>query len=105
MPWVARRTWSKVKSRAINPRHPDVPNLIMIWKASECARSTLPVESAFFESVDVADEQNPEEGKHRTKNEVGVLDEHFLVNDGPGIKENDLDIEENEEHRDEIEFD
>src|SRR5438552_2370619 len=28
MPWVARRTLSKVKSRAIKPRHPDVPNLM-----------------------------------------------------------------------------
>src|SRR5207247_6405209 len=33
MPWVARRTSSKVKSRAISPRQPLVPNLMaaMVW--------------------------------------------------------------------------
>jgi len=29
---------------------------------------------------------------------------HFLVNHGPGVKEDDLDIKENEEHGDELEF-
>ena len=29
MPWAARRTPSKVKSRAMRPRQPDVPNLML----------------------------------------------------------------------------
>ncbi len=36
MPWVATRTLSKVKSRAMSPRQPEVPNLIIIDSLNVC---------------------------------------------------------------------
>src|SRR5688572_15972994 len=71
----------------------------------EIMRSALPVEGAFFQSVNVTDEENAEEGKHGTENQIRIGEEHFLVNDGTWVEEYDFDIEEDEEHRDEVEFD
>src|SRR5436853_3796163 len=104
MAWVARRRLSKVKSRAIRPRQPLVPNLIMGRKESsanemmeECAagagpvRSAFPVEGPFFDGIDVADQQNRHEGSHRAENDTAILFEHFLVNHGPWIEKNHFD--------------
>src|SRR6185369_15051035 len=123
MPCVARRTLSKVKSRAISPRQPLVPNLMAAigWFVdgqrsrtagggvlntspfSPWEGSALPVERLFLEGVNVADEQDSEERNHRAENQIGVLLEHFPIDHRPRIKEHHFDIEENKEHRHQIE--
>lgn len=64
----------------------------------------LPVEGAFLQGVDVADEEDAQEGDHGAKDEARVLDEHILVNHGPRIEEHDFDIEQDEKHRDQVEL-
>src|SRR5260221_9842682 len=113
--WVAKRTLSKVKSRAISPRQPEVPNLIITvsrgewmvsrsWSACHTSRITgpasrFPIERPFFQGVNVTYEEDGEEGKHRSHDQPGSFLEHLFVNDSPGIKENHFDIEQDEEHR------
>src|SRR2546422_1032260 len=94
MPWVARRTLSKVKSRAISPRQPDVPNLII--------SSAFPVKSALLQRINVTHKKHPQERKHRTQNHACVLLQHLLVNHRPGIKKYYFDVEKNEQHCDEV---
>src|SRR2546425_1267352 len=113
MAWVASRTLSKVKSRAMSPRQPLVPNLIMsvmrelVWRSlSDFTRraSRLPVKRSFFECVNVAHQQHRQEGKHRAEDQARAFLEHRLINHGPGIEEDHFDIEQNEQHRDQIEL-
>src|SRR2546425_3458958 len=85
MPWVARRTLSKVKSRAISPRQPLVPNLII--------SSAFPVKSALLQRINVTHKKHPQERKHRTQNHACVLLQHLLVNHRPGIKKYYFDVE------------
>src|SRR5688572_23768543 len=74
MPCVAMRTLSKVKSRAMRPRHPDVPNLIAIVSfaprtdrvktyrgPSLCRQLLLPIQRAFLQRIHVANEQHAQE--------------------------------------------
>src|SRR5687768_8447260 len=110
MPCAARRTLAKVKSRAIKPRQPEVPNLIteVIGSAPANARgaSMFPVERALLQRVDVADKENPEERHHREKDHISrrFAAEHLAINHRPRIKEHDFDVEEDEQHRHEIKF-
>src|ERR1051325_3476574 len=53
IPWVARRTLSNVKSRAISPRQPLVPNLMSArFKVLALEDSALPVERLLFQGVE-----------------------------------------------------
>src|SRR3989442_14343924 len=67
--------------------------------------SALPVERLFLQGVNIADEQDSKERNHRAENQIRVLLQHLPINHRPRIEENYLDIEENEQHRDEIESD
>jgi hypothetical protein len=64
----------------------------------------FPVERALLERINISDEQDGHERKHRAENHRGVLFEHLFVNDRPRVKEHDFDIEKDKEHRDEIEL-
>src|SRR4051794_2473526 len=66
--------------------------------------STFPIKHAFLERVNVTNKQNHQEGNHGAKNCSGIFPEHLLVNDSPWVEENNLNIEEDEEHRHEIKF-
>ena len=48
-----------------------------------------------------------EERNHRAQNQVprGGISQHVLVNNRPRIKKHDLDVEQDEQHRHEVEFD
>ena len=65
----------------------------------------LPIESLFLDFVEKADGEQAEKQHHRTEDEVGVLRQLFFVNDRPRIQKNYLDVEEDEEHGHEVEFD
>src|SRR5690349_12609286 len=118
MPCAATRTLSKVKSRAMIPRQPLVPNLMVMRErfANRGLRqagqvppasgkrwqfSAFPIKRFLFHGVDVADKKNTEKGNHRTENHIsrGRVLQHGFVNDGPRIHEYDFDIEKDEEHR------
>jgi hypothetical protein len=64
-------------------------------------RLFLPVECAFFESVNVADHQDRYEAEHTPEDHFALHDRLF-VNHRPRIHENDLEIEEDEQHGDEV---
>src|SRR5437763_1736483 len=66
-------------------------------------RLLLEIEGAFFQGVNVADHQNRDEAEHAPENHAAVSD-RVLVDDRPRIHEHDLEIEQDEEHRHEIEF-
>src|SRR6266576_1407893 len=119
-PWVARRTFSKVKSRAIRPRQPEVPKVIICccmlccvlrsawWWGRDTqhvpSRSVFPVESLFLERVNVTDEQDGQKTYHRSENQIagGRISQHLPIDDCPGIQKNHFDIEEDKEHRDQV---
>src|SRR5258708_17842384 len=58
----------------------------------------LPVERAFFERVNVTDHQNADETQHAPK-DCHAVGDHLFVNHGPWIHEDDLKVEQDEEHR------
>src|SRR5882672_11069431 len=66
--------------------------------------SAFPVKCPFFESVEVADEQDRQERNHGAENQARVLLKHGLVNHRPRIKENHFDIEEDKQHRYQVEL-
>src|SRR5207248_9872435 len=61
------------------------------------------IERAFFQRVNVADHQDADEAEHAPEDHAAVRD-RFFVNDRPRIHEHDLEIEQDEEHGDEIEL-
>ena len=65
---------------------------------------TFPVEGILLHSINVADQENAKEGDHRAEDEVGILTEHILVDDGPREKKDHLNVKEDEQHRHEIKF-
>src|SRR5688500_17556232 len=103
MPCAARRTLANVKSRAIRPRQPEVPNLIteVITSPGSPETSLFPVEGPLLQRVKITDEQNPEKRHHREKNHVarGLAAQHLAIHRRPWVQENHLDIEKNEQHR------
>src|SRR5438876_2946689 len=120
MPWAASRTLANVKSRAINPRQPEIPNRIVMTSKPRRGRKDssrsfqsvpitkrkliLPIERAFLQRINVTYKQNAQERKHRSENEVCIFFEHIAIDHRPRIKKGYLDIEENEQHSNEIEF-
>ena len=66
-------------------------------------RLLLPVERAFFQRVDIPDHQDRNETQHAPEDRF-AFDDRFFVNDRPRIHEHDLEIEQDEEHRDEVEL-
>jgi hypothetical protein len=69
--------------------------------------SIFPIERLFLQRVKVADEQNQEKRNHRAENHIPrrVVGEHVPINDRPRKKKNDFDVEQDEQHSDEIKFD
>jgi hypothetical protein len=84
-----------------------------IWKTWGCSRTNdaavgfgplvFPVEGAFLDGVEVTDRQDAEEGEHRSEDQVRLIGKHFTVNDRPWIQEHNLDIKEDEQHRNQVE--
>src|SRR5215470_5464328 len=60
--------------------------------------STLPLESAFLPDVNVAGENRCDEGQHFKESEEFKV----VVDNGPGKEKHRFDIEEEEEHRNQI---
>lgn len=71
------------------------------WAAGDLA---LPIQRTFLESVNVGDGEEAGESGHTPKNHAAFLDEIGETH-RPGIHKDDLDIEDDEEHGDEVEFD
>ncbi len=66
---------------------------------------TLPVERALFYRVNESDHQNDHEPKHAAENGPRIeIINIVAVHDGPRVHEHDLDIEQNKQHRDQVEF-
>ena len=69
-------------------------------------RSGFPVEGALHDGIDVANGEDADKAEHTKEDGGGVaLGDEVAIDDRPGIHENDLDIEEDEEHRDEVKLD
>ena len=65
----------------------------------------LPIQGAFFKCVDVGDGEDACEAGHAPENDgVSWLTDEVDKADSPRIHEDDLDIKNNEEHGDEVEF-
>src|SRR5436190_22423877 len=73
------------------------------WISRVSARppSSLPVENAFSQRVNVSDHEDGHETKHAPEND-GVPVDHVAINHRPRVHEHDLEIEKNEEHRDQV---
>src|SRR5215217_8302462 len=62
---------------------------------------SVPVQAATSPDVGVGDEHGGDEDDHLDQPE----DAERVVRDGPGIEEDDLDVEDDEEHRDQVVLD
>lgn len=71
-----------------------------VWR-TRSSGLLLEVERALFERVNVAHHQDRNKTEHAPEDEPALLDRVF-VNHRPGIHENDLEVEKDKEHRDEI---
>src|SRR4029450_2106439 len=77
---------------------------LLFFAAIGVVRSlSFEVERALFERVNVAHHQDRNKTEHAPEDEPVLLDRVF-VNYRPGIHENDLEVEKDEEHRHEIEL-
>jgi hypothetical protein len=66
---------------------------------------TLPVERALFYRVNESDHQYNHEPKHAAENGPRIeIINIVAVHHGPRVHEHDLDIEQNKQHRDQVEF-
>src|ERR1700744_2027124 len=65
----------------------------------------MPVERAFFPQIDVTDQQDGDVDEHLyvavDSKSVRYL-EHIAINVGPRVQKDRLDVEQDEDHRDEI---
>src|ERR1044072_4036100 len=61
----------------------------------------LPVEDAVSQRVNVSDHEDGNETEHAPENDRMPTD-HVAINHRPRVHEHDLEIEKNEEHRDQI---
>ena len=68
--------------------------------------SGLPIEGALFEDVDVGDSEDAGESGHAEEGHaaVGFVLHEVRILNCPWIHEDDLDVEDDEEHGDEVEF-
>lgn len=62
----------------------------------------LPVEGLFLDRINVADQKNAEERQHTGEDQPAAFEEHFLVHHGPRVEEDHLDVEQDEQHRDQV---
>src|SRR4029450_413186 len=77
---------------------------LLFFAAIGVVRSlSFEVERALFERVNVAHHQDRNKTENAPEDEAVLLDRVF-VNSRPGIHENDLEVEKDEEHRHEIEL-
>ena len=65
----------------------------------------FPVEGAFSPSVGIGDAENDDEAEGEAEDGGAVGGDVVFVDGGPGIEEDDFDVEEDEEHGDDVEFD
>src|SRR4029434_2180595 len=72
-----------------------------IARVSALPPSSLPVEDAFSQRVNVSDHEDGNETEHAPENDRVPMD-HVAINYRPRVHEHDLEIEKNEEHRDQI---
>jgi len=63
--------------------------------------SALPIKHAFSQRVNVSDHENGNETKHAPENDRVPMD-HFPINHRPRVHEYDFEVEQNEEHRDQV---
>ena len=74
-------------------------------KAKSQLRSVFPAEGTFFQGVDVGDEEDGDETEHAEEHGGDVSPgEEVFEGDRPWVQEHDLDVEDDEEHRDDVEF-
>jgi len=66
----------------------------------------FPVKRAFLERVNVSDNEDAHEREHAEENGIGGrrIREHGFVDDSPREHEYDLDVEQDEQHCDQIKF-
>ena len=62
----------------------------------------LPVEGLFLDRINVADQEDAEERQHTGEDQPAAFEEHFLVHHGPRVEEDHLDVEQDEQHRDQV---
>ena len=62
----------------------------------------LPVEGLFLDCINVADQEDAEERQHAGEDQAAAFEEHFLVHHGPRVEEDHLDVEQDEQHRDQV---
>lgn len=65
-------------------------------------KSAAEVQRAFFQGVDIADHQDGNKTKHAPEDDGAVKFQEIPEDNRPWIHEDDLDIEEDEQHRDEV---
>src|SRR6185295_11238313 len=63
--------------------------------------SALPIKHAFSQRVNVSEHENGNETEHAPEND-GVPMDHVAINHRPRVHEYDFEIEQNEEHRDQV---
>src|SRR6267154_2476371 len=63
--------------------------------------STLPIKDAFSQRVNVSDHENGNETEHAPENDRVPVD-HVAINHRPRVHEYDFEVEQNEEHRDQV---
>src|SRR5438093_13609980 len=72
-----------------------------ISRVSVLPPSSLPVENAFSQRVNVSDHEDGNETEHAPENDRVPMD-HVAINHRPRVHEYDFEVEQNEEHRDQV---
>jgi len=97
-----RREPSAAQARISTPSGPGRKYLATNPRAP-VLRLFFPVEHAFFQGVDVAHHQDRDEAQHTPENDL-AMNHSFAKYHRPRIHVDDFEIEEDEEHRNEIEL-
>src|SRR6478735_6428677 len=72
------------------------------WRGSaRRSPSAFPIKHAFSQRVNVSEHENGNETEHAPENDRVPMD-HVAINHRPRIHEYDFEIEQNEEHRDQV---
>lgn len=66
--------------------------------------SISPFEGTFLQGVEIRHEENADKAEHCPEEDCCALGDLFAIDDRPRIEKDDLDIEKNEQHRNEVEF-
>src|SRR6516164_2204903 len=69
-----------------------------------CTRLPFLVQCAFLQRINETDHEDYNETEHATEDGPPIFVDVIPIRDGPRIHEDDLDIEEDEQHRDQVEF-